>query len=413
MSGRRHLYTIGMRGSSAAVFAERLASGQQVVRVQWREGGRRLTKTWPYSAEHKRIAKLTAEGIVDRLERMGVSAVQRFTIGELFDKYVLAKESGWRRASRVNEINRWRVFTLIVPATTFADLVTEDTLDEFRATVKGRYAPNQIVQVIAQVKRVWKLAAARRWLPFNILAGYENRLAKDEAPKDIPEYTPAEVAKLENAFDFRKPREWRIWVALHLAALLGPRERSLFALEWRDVDLTARTVRWRPEVDKRAKERYQPLPLEAVFAFRVAMVWRRRIGYTGAYVFPTAERPGVKRGSRVGRTGDRAYSYSAAVEQLHRGCRLVGVPVIKHRAFHGLRRHAAGQVLAATGSIKAAGDWIGDTDVRTLTRSYLKKRPEEQRELARALRMPTEKKEASATEVQPDAEAVDTTTSNT
>lgn len=374
---RRRLAQVGIRGASALVFVERLRSGHDVVRVQWRESGRVQTRSWPLSAESKRIARAFAEGTVERLQRRGVTQMERLTIGQLFDRYVAARAPEWREKTRVTTVSRWRMVTNHVPPTTFADLVTPETLDELRGLLRPHYAPNQVAHAIQLVKSIWKLARARRWLTENPLDGYENRLAKDERPTDVPEFGPAEVARILAALDYRKSREWRLWVAVQLACLLGPRQRSLFGLELTDVDLAARVVHWRPELDKRAKERWQPLPRDAVFAIRVARLWRARIGYRGPYLLPPVQE------RRQG-----PWVYQAAVEMLHRVCRRVGVPVIKHRAFHGFRRYAAKNVLGLTGSIKAAGDWIGDDDVRTLTRSYLKQRPEEQREIARALGSP-------------------------
>lgn len=374
---RRRLATVGMRGASAIVFAERLTSGNDLVRVQWREAGRLHTRSWPLSAEGKRIARAFAEGTVERLQRRGVRAEERLTVRAVFDRYLAARTPEWREKTRVTTVTRWRVFTNLVSPATFADLVTPETLDEVRVVLRRRYAPNQVAHVVQLVKSVWKLARARRWIPENSLEGYENRLAKDERPTDVPEYTPEEVGRILGALDYRKAREWRLWVAVQLASLLGPRQRSLFGLELGDVDLTARVVHWRPELDKRAKERWQPLPRDAVFAVRVALVWRARLGYRGPYLLPPVQE------RRQG-----PWVYQAAVEMLHSTCRRVGVPVVKHRAFHGFRRHAARNVLGLTGSIKAAGDWIGDDDVRTLTRSYLKRRPEEQREIANALSSP-------------------------
>jgi hypothetical protein len=61
------------------------------------------------------------------------------------------------------------------------------------------------------------------------------------------------------------------------------------------------------------------------------------------------------------------------------------VPWVKGRAFHGFRKHAAGEVHRLTGSERAAADWIGDTDVKVVRRHYLKKRAEEQRGVAEQL----------------------------
>ncbi len=183
------------------------------------------------------------------------------------------------------------------------------------------------------------------------------------------------------ALDYRNSRTWRTWVAVQVASLLGPRQNALLNVEWRDIDLCTRTVRWRAELDKRGRERVQPLPREAVFAFRVAAVWRRRLGYGGRFVFPPVQ----------ARRGDRPWTYAALSAQLAAAEGRAGIAHVAYRGMHGFRRGACKNVLAVTGGdLNKAGEWIGDTDLRTLKRSYLKSRPEELREVANLLRMPTE-----------------------
>ncbi|MCO4098850.1 MAG: hypothetical protein HEQ38_05500 [Gemmatimonas sp.] len=104
---------------------------------------------------------------------------------------------------------------------------------------------------------------------------------------------------------------------------------------------------------------------EAVFVLRICRVWARRQDYTGAYVFY-----GVQ-----GRTRASHWTYSALVKQLHDAADRAGVKRIKYRAMHSLRRMVGGNVLNVTGDITKVGDWLGDSDVRVLRKSYLRSRP--------------------------------------
>ena len=56
-----------------------------------------------------------------------------------------------------------------------------------------------------------------------------------------------------------------------------------------------------------------------------------------------------------------------------------GVKHIPLRAAHGFRRFVVGEVLARTGNLALAGQYVGDKDIRTLARSYVRERPEELR----------------------------------
>ena len=378
---RTPLFTLGQRPVTIHGFRIVLPSGRRLVRVEWREYGKRLTKSWEDSVDGRRQAKSTAKGIKQRLENRGVAVVARVHVGELFDKYVLALSPGWRAGTLKNARNNWRLFQETVSPTTYADLVTQETLDEVRAALRKRgIAANQIRACLSRAMAVWSWARRRRILAENVLTDYENALPKDGHARDVPEYTPEDVSQLMTQLSFRSSRTWRTWCAVQIAALQGPRQNALLNLEWRDVNLTERTVHWRAELDKRGRERCQPLTREAVFAFRVAAVWRKQMGYNGRFVFPAVQ----------ARRGDRPWTYAALSAQLRAAEDKAGIPHVAFRGMHGFRRGACKNVLEATGGdLNKAGEWIGDTDLRTLKRSYLKSRPEELRSVAGMLRMPT------------------------
>jgi integrase len=371
----KEIASIGLRGAHARVWVEKLRSGREVVRIQHREGDRRITTSLPNTAENRRVAKATAEGIVDRLQRRGLKATERLTLHDVADRYVKSKLPEWRQATRINTQGKWKRILAIIPPRTFADLITPETLDELREIMrKSGRAPAQTAAHITQIKAAFTFAMSRKLLVENPIADYKVRLGKDDRPRSVAEYTPAEAAGIMASLDYRTMRAWRPWVAITLAGVLGMRQNALLYLEWRDVDLNARTVRWRPELDKLGRDRVQPLPRAAVFAFRIAKVWRGREEYDGRFVFPAVQRE---------RRGDKPWTYQALVEQLHNAEDRAGVARKPYRGMHGLRRMVAKNVLARTGGdLNAAGEWIGDTDLRVLKDSYLKERPEELRALA-------------------------------
>jgi hypothetical protein len=141
-----------------------------------------------------------------------------------------------------------------------------------------------------------------------------------------------------------------------------------------DVVLPPRSVWWNPRFDKMGNERVQPLTRTAVRALRIARVWHHRRGEASRWVLAPA------RAATTERAAPWTYqAMNAALRALCDRCDPV-VPWVKGRAFHGFRKHAAGEVHRLTGSERAAADWIGDTDVKVVRRHYLKKRAEEQRE---------------------------------
>ena len=382
-------YGIARSGAYVRVAQVTLATGP-AVQVQWREGGARRKKAFPATPQGRAHAKAFAQGTHQRLSAAPGSEAPRITLEQLFERYVLACEASWRPKTRTNEINRWRYFVQALGPNTFADLVTPDTLDELRRKLvksggsRGQpIAPNQVHAILANVCRVWRLATARRWLETNALAGYRIPRSKEDRPLDVDEFRPDEAARLMAKLPSHDSRRWRAHVACRIAGTQGPRVNALLLSHDADWDLDARVVRWRPETDKLGRERLQPLTRDAVAAVRIARIWRARLGYRGKFLIPAvrAER----------RARDLPWSYQALNELLHTACTEAGVPVKALRAMHGFRRMAAGNVLVATGGdLKAAGDWIGDTDLRVLTRSYAKKRPERMVQVAGLIQMPTE-----------------------
>lgn len=370
----KELWKSGLRGARARVTVERLASNAEVVRCQWWEGGRKLVRSWPNTAENRRVAKAYAEGTVERLQRAGVTVLTRYTAHELVERYFLSKRPEWRPATITNTANKWKALWLYLAPSTHADLVTPETLDEIRDRMrKDQRAASQIAGHMTQIKAVWAFALERKLLTENRIASYKVRLGKDDRPMDIGEYTPAEATAILGALSYRSSRTWRPWAAITLAAVLGCRENALLNLRLPDIDLKARTVTWRAELDKLGRLRVQPLPRAAVYAFRIMAVWRRRMQYAGAWAFPPVQL----------RRGDRPWTAQSLTKALHDAEDRAGVDPMPYRAMHGLRRMAAKNILVLTGDLNAVGEWIGDRDLRVLKESYLKERPDELRALAR------------------------------
>jgi hypothetical protein len=380
------IQTCGVKRSGAYVVVLQLAD-RYVVR--WRAQGLRREKAFPRTAAGKRHAKAhalgTHEALVGRLSHLPT----RLTVREVFDRYVLASEASWRPKTRVNEHNRWQAFEAVMGPAAMADLVTPDALDDARkrllATggVRGKgMVPNQVRAILSNVKRVWRLAVARKWLTENPLAGYKIPWSKDDKVTDVAEFRPEEAAALMQALSPKDSRRWRAHVVCRIAGTQGPRINALLNARDADFDLAARTVVWRAEHDKLGRERVQPLTIDAVAAVRIARIWRHRIGYTGAYLLPAVR--------HTRRKADLPLAYQGLARMLHAACAETGVEAKALRAFHGFRRMAARTVLELTGDVNAAAEWIGDTDLRTVKKSYLKERPESLVRTAALIRMPTE-----------------------
>ena len=382
----------GTHGRTVRVTTETLR-GTKLVRVQWREAGRRRTESWPDTKENRRLAIAFAETTSHRIAHRIAEPPPPIAISVLYAKYVSAN-THWRPATRVVNDGRWKRFVVYAGPGRPAHELTPDLIDQYRAAMKRQgYAGNQVAEHVKVVKAVCRFARQRRLLAENPLADYVVKTPKEDRSKPIPEYTPQEARALLAKCDARDPRSWRLYVALHVFALAGPRQNAARHLTWDDIDLAAHTVRWRPELDKVGYDRTQLLPAQVVEALWVAYGWRIAYGYTGPLVFfrPGAgtidtggwhtHRKGPTQRSlrRAAAKPDVPWTYAALNGALRRLEDAAGVEHVPQRAAHGMRRFVVTEVHAATGNLALAGQYVGDRDLRTLARSYLRERPEEQR----------------------------------
>lgn len=382
---RVKIATVGRYGATVNVFTMTL-DGEPVARVEWREGTRKTMTFRGTKRDRENAAKAYAEGVLQRMQQGEAPAPARLTVRQLWDAYTTAQGPDWRPKTTTLNLQRWRVFTLHVNPNITADLVQPETLDGWRKTlltIKTKrgvpMARNQVAHHIQLVKSVWKFARQRKLLRENVLADYAVRKGRDYNALEVPEYSGDEWGKILQQLDYHKALQWRAWCAIALDGLLAARSNALLQLRWADVDLTARTVTWVGRTDKVGKTRIQPLPRAAVMILRVCRVWAKRDDYTGPFVFYGAQK----------RTRTKAWTYSALNQALHTASRAAGVTPIKYKAMHSLRRMVGGNVLATTGDITKVGDWLGDSDVRVLRKSYLRQRAGDMDTILAAAVLPT------------------------
>lgn len=390
VSKRTPIATVGRYPVTVNVYAIEVR-GEPVARVEWRELGARKTKQF-HGAKRDRenMAKAFAQGTVDRLQGVAVVAPRRVTVADLWDAYLTANAPDWRPKTIILAKARWKAFALHTDPMTYADLIQPAHLDGFRKmllevdTKRGvPMARNQVAHHIQLVKAVWRFARQRQMLRENPLAEYAVKKGRDYEAMKVAEFTPGDWAKILGALNYRTSHGWRPWAAIALDGLLAPRSRAMLNLRWSDVDLTARAVTWRGELDKVGRTRVQPLPRDAVRVLRICKAWGMREGGGSPYVFP----------GRQLRTTGKPWTYSALNDALHKATRRAGLEPVKFRAMHGLRRMVAGNVLSLTGDITKVGLWLGDTDVRVMQRSYLRDRPEDAAAMVAGTVLPTSGKQ--------------------
>ena len=341
---------LGKRGAYVRAFLEK-----GLVRVQWKERGRRKTESWRDTPDNRTVAAAFAEGVAERLRRLtsGVPEPQTYkplTVRAMYDTYLLADTEHMRARTLTTFTNRWRKFETFVGADKLAASVTRETLDQFRAEMKRvGHVGEQIARHVQVVKQVYAFAVERDLIAPTKVVTYAYKRSRDDKPLVIAEYTPKEARKMLRKVDPRKPTDWRLYVAIHLFAFAGPRQNAARHVEWRDVDLAAGTIRWRPELDKLGYDRTQPIPAPVIDALYVALGWRQAYGYEGPFVL---FRPGAgtldRGGSHTGKARatarslarstakpDVPWTYQAFNQALARLEQRAGVPHLPYRAAHG------------------------------------------------------------------------------
>jgi integrase len=393
---RSEVASYGSRGTTVTVVSL-VRRGERRTVVFWREGGRRREQTIvgrtrrEQESAGRAFAEVKHAALVARVQGGPAAPAAPLTVAELHDRYLLAEAQAWAPATQRNHGARWMKFQDYVGARSVAQDVTLETLDEWRAALRGRHVEAEISRMVTAVKSVYRFGVARDLIVSKVPLYAPKRLLGQGARK-IAEFTPAEVrlllaemkprGKKQGAHGIVRP--WRPWAICWLTAASAKRCRSqVLPLQWSDVHFTrgGGFIEWPAEHDKLRKEHRQPLPRRAAALLHLVRWLARQEGLRSPYVFPAPvwKRSGPKR---------KWYAYTGLVYQLHVSCDRAGVARRERRAMHGFRRYAANQVLESGGSIKDAGLWLNDSDLKTLSDSYLRERQGEQEAIARRLPSP-------------------------
>jgi integrase len=217
---------------------------------------------------------------------------------------------------------------------------------------------------------IWSRAwgQRRRLLGQNDLALYQFKIAKEDRRETPAEYRMADFLKIMGQFNPAIWGHWRPWAALTLLGYQGVRTNAARHLQWDDVDFDAGVLTWRAKYDKLGREWHQPLRDPTRYALMVCRDWRARAQYHGPWVLFSED------ARKLAKDHEPIYGASALAAALKKAEEYAGVSHIELRAMHGLRRMVVGEIVRLTGDIAAAAQFIGDTDLRVVNRSYLKRR---------------------------------------
>lgn len=369
MSERKELLRLGRHGRRVRV-VEDVNHGTPVYLVTYRVGGKRRVAVFARPRQRSE-ALAFAEGVAqEQGQTPAAEAAPPITLEALFAKYQVDAFPALRPRSRTLYRQFWGHFVNFAGPHAPADDIRADTLSRLRLHLEGRgMAVNTIRRVMAITRMVFRWGQMHELLQRNRVSLYTYRVAKEQRPESPAEYRLEELAALLAAFDPAKATEWRPWVALTLCGYQGARQHAVLHLRWEDVDLAAGTITWRAAYDKAGREWQQPLRAASRAALDVAR--------------PRAQgRPWVLPG--FGQEGEAPYTIQSLWGALKRAEERAGIPHLRRRGAHGLRRLLAGEVAELTGSAKQAMDAIGDRDIRQAER-YVKVRQDRMRRTFEAM----------------------------
>lgn len=334
-----------------------------LIRAQWREGGRRRTKSWSNTPANRSYAKAWAAAFVEARERP--TAIPRLTVRELWLRYQAAEWDTLRPKSQKVYAHGWRAWEVFVTPTAVAEDMGMLTVAEFRADrVKAGWAIGTTRKAIDVVKIVYLWGLRAKLLSRNEVRDYRFKVAKADRTEGPAEYTQDEYRRILAEIPLDQRTGWRARAVLEICGLQGARQNAVLHLQKADVDFEAEVITWRAEWDKVGDSWEQPLRPRTAEVLRAVLAWHERLGLETPWFFPAGSRKNVHQ---------ETYSPQSLWAALRRAEDAAGIPHQDRRGAHGFRRMLFGDVLAATGSIPDAMNTINDRDLRVAGR-YNKRR---------------------------------------
>ena len=343
-----------------------------IMQVQWREDGRRLTRSLKHRdwAKAKRQADEIAGGLAEPATKDAAAAEpEPLTLGTLFDIYgeeVTPTKTG--RSQRHDQAMMKR-FLRFFGKHRKAETLSQRDWDRFiRARRAGKAGGSRkpvsertIEYDLRMLLAVLNWAAKSRdeegrlLLASNPLRGL--KLPKEKNPRRVV-LTQAEYEALL-AVSARV--NWRFRVALVLAHETGHRIGAIRQLRWSDIDLDGRTIQWRGEHEKTGYEPRTPVTAKALAACEEAR--RHNPGIGDAPLLTAPKDPFA------------CMSRSLARVWWKRAERFAGLEPKRGRGWHSLRRKFASDLMDLP--LKVLCDLGGWKTAETVLQCY--QRPDEGR----------------------------------
>ena len=360
----RRSYSAGEWGRNRVrVFADPKTGLYQ---IEWRDNGRRLTRSLKHRdwARAKRQADEVAAGFAVH-EPAGEAGAEPepLTLEKLFDIY--REEVTPTKAKRTRERDRvaMRMFLDFLGPHRRPETLSQRDWDRFiRERRAGRVGPsgkpvsNRMIEcdlrfLIAILN--WATRSrdeqGRLLLASNPLKGLKTPVEKNPTRVVLSDEEYRALLKVSRGVD------WRFHVALVLAHETGHRIGAIRKLQWTDINIEGRTIRWRAEHEKTGYEHRTPATDEAIAALEEAQ--ERNPTRGKAPVLPSTQDPSIC--VRRWMLDDR----------WRRAERLALLEPKRGRGWHSLRRKFASDLMDLL-PLKVLCQLGGWKDAQTVLRCY-------------------------------------------
>ncbi len=336
-----------------------------IFQIEWRENGRRLTQSLKHRdwGRAKRQADEAAAGLAT-YEPNGKSEAETepLTLEKLFEIY--GEEVTPTKAKRTQERDRvaMRMFLGFLGPNRRPETLSQRDWDRFiRERRAGRVGPsgkpvsNRMIECdLRFLVAILNWAARSRdeqgrlLLASNPLKGLKAPVEKNPIRVVLSDEEYRALQKVSRRVD------WRFHVALVLAHETGHRIGAIRKLQWNDIDIEGRTIRWRAEHEKTGYEHRTPMTDAAIAALEEALDRNSASGKVP--VLPSTQDPSIC--VRRWMLDDR----------WRRAERLAGLEPKRGRGWHSLRRKFASDLMDLP--LKVLCQLGGWKDAQTVLRCY-------------------------------------------
>jgi len=331
--------------------------------IEWRENGRRLTRSLKHR-DWSRAKRQADEAAADfaMLQPNGKAEAEPLTLERLFDIY--EEEVTPTKAKRTQERDRvaMRMFLDFLGPHRRPETLSQRDWDRFiRARRAGRVGPsgkpvsNRMIECdLRFLVAILNWAARSRdeqgrlLLASNPLKGLKAPVEKNPTRVVLSDEEYRALLKVARRVD------WRFYVALVLAHETGHRIGAIRKLQWADIDIEGRTIRWRAEHEKTGYEHRTPATEKAIAALEEAL--DRNSARGKAPVLPSTQDPAIC--VRRWMLDDR----------WRKAERLAGLEPKRGRGWHSLRRKFASDLMDLP--LKVLCQLGGWKDAQTVLRCY-------------------------------------------